>query len=216
MFTTELRYQFINVNCTTLFYKFVSATGVLFLFMSGKRQIIHLFLLKTFCAQASCQNNGTCQSGFTRKRYRCLCASGFIGHDCEKGNTCVIEMNFWFYHSGLFLKKVQDSESVVLMTHTEYDPLWVKRRMGAQVQFSCSFSQLWLSVLFTMNSKEFKPTSLSFGCLFLYFKDYPVSLMLQTHPRLGIQCRKKWATIFPLGSPSFYYSLASSLANADK
>ena len=88
--------------------------------------------------------------------------------------------------------------------------------MGAQVQFSCSFSQLWLSVLFTMNSKEFKPPSLSFGCLFLYFKDYPVSLKLQTHPRLGIQCRKKWAKIFPLRSPSFYCSLASSLANADK
>ena len=190
--------------------------GVLFLFMSGKRQIIYLFLLKNFCAQASCQNNGTCQSGFTRKRYRCLCASGFTGHDCEKGNTCVIEMNFWFYHSGLFLQKVQDSESVVLMTHTEYGPLWVKRRMGAQVQFSCSFSQLWLSVLFTMNSKEFKPPSLSFGCLFLYFKDYPVSLKLQTHPRLGIQCRKKWAKIFPLRSLSFYCSLASSLANADK
>ena len=142
--------------------------GALFLFMSGKHQIIYFFLLKTFCAQASCQNNGTRQSGFTRKRYRCLCASGFTGHDCEKGNTCVIETNFLFYHSGLFLQKVQDSESVVLMTHTKYDPSWVKRRMGAQVQFSCSFSQLWLSVLFTMNSKEFKPPSSGFGCLFLY------------------------------------------------
>ena len=124
--------------------------GALFLFMSGKHQIIYFFLLKTFCAQASCQNNGTRQSGFTRKRYRCLCASGFTGHDCEKGNTCVIETNFWFYHSGLFLQKVQDSESVVLMTHTKYDPSWVKRRMGAQVQFSCSFSQLWLSVCFVL------------------------------------------------------------------
>ena len=89
------------------------------------------------------------------------------------------------------------------MTHTEYGPLWVKRRMGAQVQFSCSFSQLWLSVLFTMNSKEFKPPSLSFGCLFLYFKDYPVSLKLQTHPRLGIQCRKKWAKFFLSAAPHF-------------
>ena len=188
--------------------------GVLFLFMSGKRQIIYLFLLKTFCAQASCQNNGTRQSGFTRKRYVflwCLCASGFTGHDCEKGNTCVIEMNFWFYHSGLFLQKVQDSESVVLMTHTEYDPSWVKRRMGAQVQFSCSFSQLWLSVLFTMNSREFKPPPLVLDASF-FIRDHPVSLKLQTYPRLDIQCRKKWAKIFPLSSPSFY----CSLANAEK
>nr|XP_058953767.1 protein kinase C-binding protein NELL2-like [Pocillopora verrucosa] len=39
---------------------------------------------KNFCAQAPCKNYGTCQSGFTRKRYRCLCASGFTGHDCEE------------------------------------------------------------------------------------------------------------------------------------
>ncbi|CAH3162753.1 unnamed protein product [Pocillopora meandrina] len=30
------------------------------------------------------QDYSTCQSGFTRKRYRCLCASVFTGHDCEK------------------------------------------------------------------------------------------------------------------------------------
>ena len=46
-----------------------------------------LLLLKNFCAQAPCKNYGTCQSGFTRKRYRCLCASGFIGHDCEEGDA---------------------------------------------------------------------------------------------------------------------------------
>ena len=53
-------------------------TGFLFVF---------LLLLKNFCAQAPCKNYGTCQSGFTRKRYRCLCASGFTGHDCEEGDA---------------------------------------------------------------------------------------------------------------------------------
>ncbi|RMX60365.1 hypothetical protein pdam_00024098 [Pocillopora damicornis] len=44
---------------------------------------------KNFCAQSPCENYGTCQSGFIRKRYRCLCASGFNGHDCEKDiNEC--------------------------------------------------------------------------------------------------------------------------------
>ena len=46
-----------------------------------------LLLLKNFCAHAPCKNYGTCQSGFTRKRYRCLCASGFTGHDCEEGDA---------------------------------------------------------------------------------------------------------------------------------
>ena len=83
--------------------------------------------------------------------------------------------------------------------------------MGAQVQFSCSFSQLWLSVLFTMNSREFKPPPLVLDASF-FIRDHPVSLKLQTYPRLDIQCRKKWAKIFPLSSPSFY----CSLANAEK
>jgi len=40
------------------------------------------------CGHASCQNGGTCQSGFTSKRYRCLCPSGFTGERCENGE-CV-------------------------------------------------------------------------------------------------------------------------------
>ena len=32
-----------------------------------------------------CQNNATCQSGFTIKGYRCLCPPGFEGEHCEKG-----------------------------------------------------------------------------------------------------------------------------------
>lgn len=39
---------------------------------------------KNFCHRSPCQNNATCQSGFTKKQYRCLCASGFTGHDCEE------------------------------------------------------------------------------------------------------------------------------------
>ena len=30
---------------------------------------LFLYLLKNFCAQSPCENYGTCQSGFTRKRY---------------------------------------------------------------------------------------------------------------------------------------------------
>ena len=107
--------------------------GVLFLFMSGKRQIIYLFLLKTFCAQASCQNNGTRQSGFTRKRYRCLCASGFTGHDCEKGNTCVIEMNFWFYPRGSI-----SSEGSRFRISRTYDTYWIWPIVGEKKDGSTS------------------------------------------------------------------------------
>lgn len=30
-------------------------------------------------------NNANCQTGFTDRGYRCLCAEGFEGEDCEKG-----------------------------------------------------------------------------------------------------------------------------------
>jgi len=37
------------------------------------------------CGNAGpCKHGGTCQSGFTNKRYRCLCSSGFTGDHCEE------------------------------------------------------------------------------------------------------------------------------------
>ena len=44
-----------------------------------------LFNLKNACAKKPCQNNSTCQAGFTDRDYRCLCIAGFTGHDCEVG-----------------------------------------------------------------------------------------------------------------------------------
>ena len=38
---------------------------------------------------------------------------------------------------------------------------------------------------------------------FFYFKEHPASFKLQSHPRLGIQCRKKWAKIFLSTGPHF-------------
>ncbi|XP_066026048.1 fibrillin-1-like [Pocillopora verrucosa] len=42
------------------------------------------------CVQNPCKNNATCQSGFTKKGYRCLCTAGFEGPICERDvNECV-------------------------------------------------------------------------------------------------------------------------------
>ncbi|XP_073241348.1 uncharacterized protein [Porites lutea] len=41
------------------------------------------------CNNPRCHNNGTCQSGLTEKKYRCLCPSGFTGEHCENDiNEC--------------------------------------------------------------------------------------------------------------------------------
>ena len=45
------------------------------------------FFCQSNCVQNSCKNNATCQSGFTKKGYRCLCTAGFEGPLCERGNT---------------------------------------------------------------------------------------------------------------------------------
>ncbi|PFX16802.1 52 kDa repressor of the inhibitor of the protein kinase, partial [Stylophora pistillata] len=38
------------------------------------------------CVQNPCENNATCQAGFTDRDYQCLCVagSGFEGHDCDE------------------------------------------------------------------------------------------------------------------------------------
>ncbi|XP_066025920.1 uncharacterized protein [Pocillopora verrucosa] len=41
------------------------------------------------CVDNPCDNNSTCQSGFTDKGYRCLCTTGFKGPRCKKDvNEC--------------------------------------------------------------------------------------------------------------------------------
>ncbi|CAH3160933.1 unnamed protein product [Pocillopora meandrina] len=36
------------------------------------------------CVENPCKNNATCQSGFTKKGFRCLCIAGFEGPICER------------------------------------------------------------------------------------------------------------------------------------
>ena len=43
------------------------------------------FFCQSNCVQNPCKNNATCQSGFTKKGYRCLCTAGFEGPICERG-----------------------------------------------------------------------------------------------------------------------------------
>jgi len=45
--------------------------------------------LKNACGGKPCENNGTCQAGFTNKGYRCLCPPEFKGQKCtEDVNEC--------------------------------------------------------------------------------------------------------------------------------
>ena len=46
----------------------------------------NFFLPQNACDKSPyCENDATCQSGFTLKGYQCLCPPGFEGERCEKG-----------------------------------------------------------------------------------------------------------------------------------
>ena len=48
--------------------------------------LLFFFFFQNACGKnPPCQNNATCQSGFTIKGYRCLCPPGLEGEHCEKG-----------------------------------------------------------------------------------------------------------------------------------
>jgi len=69
-----------------------------------------LLLFQSDGVSNPCQNNGTCQAGFTNKGYRCLCTAGFRGHNCQKEE--VVSCFFFLGGGGEYgdLKKVFSKE----------------------------------------------------------------------------------------------------------
>lgn len=51
--------------------------------------IFSLPFFKSACDADPCENYATCQSGYTHKKYRCQCLSGFTGENCESGKNFV-------------------------------------------------------------------------------------------------------------------------------
>ena len=93
--------------------------------------------------------------------------------------------------------------------------MWKKKDWGVILIFMLFFSTLVRRLVYDEQQRT-QATLLKFWLPFFYFKDHPASFKLQSHPTLGIQCGKKRAKNFPLHSPAFYRSLASSLATDDK
>jgi len=48
--------------------------------------------IENACLQNSCQNNASCQTGFTQKGYRCVCTDAFRGPYCDKGYSSCKEI----------------------------------------------------------------------------------------------------------------------------
>ena len=46
-------------------------------------------LFQSPCSSSLCQNGGACIPNYDFNSYDCLCAQGFVGEDCQKGNWYV-------------------------------------------------------------------------------------------------------------------------------
>ena len=58
------------------------------------------FCLQSACDKEPCENEGTCQSGYTDKGYRCLCPPQWTSHDCDKGTTILLfSSNYYYFYS---------------------------------------------------------------------------------------------------------------------
>ncbi|XP_066025931.1 uncharacterized skeletal organic matrix protein 5-like [Pocillopora verrucosa] len=75
------------------------------------------------CVDNPCDNNSTCQSGFTDQGYRCLCTTGFKGPRCKKASTC----------KEIFDKNVSKKSGEVIL-HLDSKPISVFCHMG---DFGC-------------------------------------------------------------------------------
>ena len=56
---------------------------VLLAYKKRKGTVSFFFSSQDPCGGSPCQKNSTCQSGFTSKGYRCVCAQGFGGENCD-------------------------------------------------------------------------------------------------------------------------------------
>ena len=63
-----------------------------------------------------CQNQATCQTGFTAKGYRCLCIAGFKGEYCEIGEFLFLSNNV----QSVFNQFYNYVESIILIASSKF------------------------------------------------------------------------------------------------
>ena len=89
-----------ELHTLTLFSRFSLLMPNMFFVIHAIQLTTPFFIpSKNACDRAACENGGTCQSGFTDKGYRCICAPNFFSAHCEKGigNCKAIRSSSFFF-----------------------------------------------------------------------------------------------------------------------
>ena len=101
-------------------------------------------LHQNLCASNPCLNNGTCFTGYTSKKYLCVCTERFTGENCEQASGKIVIEDITWLHGCTKLK----SSCGVLRVYSVCTSDWSSMTLDSTVRKTTHISVRHIFTLF--------------------------------------------------------------------